>query len=44
MSDAGLRELASLKELTFLNLMSTKVTDAGVSELKKFLPKCQIQR
>ena len=32
-TDAGLKELATLKSLTALDLSSTKVTDAGVKEL-----------
>jgi hypothetical protein len=41
-TDAGLKELAPLKNLTELYLTGTKVTDAGVKELQKALPKCQI--
>jgi internalin A len=32
-TDAGLKELVSLKNLTQLDLWSTKVTDAGLKEL-----------
>ena len=32
-TDAGLKELASLKNLTTLDLSATKVTDAGLKEL-----------
>ena len=37
-----LKELAALKALTTVNLIGTKVTDAGVKELQKALPKCKI--
>jgi Leucine-rich repeat (LRR) protein len=43
-TDADLKELAHLKNLTTLNLSFTKVTDAGVRELQKALPKCSIRR
>ncbi len=33
MTDAGLKELAPLKNLTTLNLGGTKVTDDGLKEL-----------
>ena len=33
MTDAGLKELADLKNLTTLNLAGTQVTDAGLKEL-----------
>ena len=33
MTDAGLKELRALKNLTSLALNSTKVTDAGLKEL-----------
>jgi hypothetical protein len=32
-TDAGLKELGSLKSLSFLDLMGTKVTDAGLKHL-----------
>jgi internalin A len=32
-TDAGMKELAALQKLTFLNLSNTKVTDAGLKEL-----------
>jgi hypothetical protein len=32
-TDAGLKELAPLKNLTYLNLGSTQVTNAGLKEL-----------
>src|SRR5213082_3475982 len=34
-TDAGLKELKHLKQLTSLNLIHTPVTDAGVKELKE---------
>ena len=43
-TDAGLKELAPLKNLTKLTLSSSSVTDAGVAELEKALPKCKIER
>jgi internalin A len=43
-TDTSLKELKELKQLTLLNLKRTQVTDAGVAELKKALPKCQILR
>ena len=39
---ASLKELAGLKNLTELALENTKVTNAGVKELQKALPKCKI--
>jgi len=42
-TDAGLKELSDLKQLTFLQLGETKVTAAGVKELQAALPHCQIQ-
>ena len=44
MTDAGLKELKDLKQLTTLSLGGPKVTDAGVKELQAALPKCKIQR
>jgi hypothetical protein len=38
-TDAGLRHLAGLKTLAGLRLYRTKVTDDGVAELKKALPR-----
>jgi internalin A len=37
-----LKELVALKNLTDLGLFRTNVTDAGVNELRKALPKCKI--
>jgi hypothetical protein len=39
-----MRELAQLEVLRTLCLWGTKVTDAGVTELQKALPKCEIER
>ena len=33
-----------LKQLKSLNLSNTRVTEAGVAELRKALPNCQIKR
>jgi len=35
---AGLKDLARLKELCYLNLTATKVAEGGVAELRKTLP------
>jgi hypothetical protein len=43
-TDAGLKELAALKNLRLLTLQYTEVTDAGVAELQKALPNCKIER
>jgi len=43
-TDAGLKELAGLKSLQSLDLFITHVTDAGIKELQKALPGCQISR
>jgi formylglycine-generating enzyme required for sulfatase activity/dsDNA-binding SOS-regulon protein len=43
-TDAGLVHLAGLTKLKGLVLNDTQVTDAGVAELKKALPRCHIQR
>ena len=42
--DAGFKKkkLTKLKKLSWLGLKDTKVTKAGVAELKKALPKCKI--
>jgi hypothetical protein len=39
-----LKELALLEELEWLNVAATDVTEAGVAEIRKALPKCQVQR
>ena len=44
LTDAGVKELFPLKNLTTLFLSSKGVTDAGVGELQKALPKCKISR
>jgi Ran GTPase-activating protein (RanGAP) involved in mRNA processing and transport len=41
-TDAGLKELASLKNLSKLDLSDTQVTDEGLKELQKALPNCRI--
>jgi hypothetical protein len=43
-TDAGLKALVPLKTLTFLSLLGTKVTNDGVKELQKALPKCKIRK
>jgi hypothetical protein len=44
-TDAGLRRLAAHKNLAGLYLRDTRnVSDAGVAELHKALPKCMIVR
>ena len=43
-TDAGLKELKELKQLTTLNLGHTGVTAAGVADLQKALPGCKITR
>ena len=43
-TDVGVKELATLKNLTSLDLSVTDVTDAGVKELQKALPKCKISK
>ena len=40
----GLKHLAGLTSLTFLNIYGTHVTDAGLMELRKALPRCKITR
>ena len=39
-TDEGLKEIAKLKELTFIRLDNTKVTKAGVEQLKRFIKFC----
>jgi hypothetical protein len=43
-TDAGLKHLADMKDLTDLFLHKSKVTDEGVNEFKKTLPGCRIHR
>ena len=43
-TDAGLKGLKDLKQLTSLNLEGTKVTADGVADLQKALPGCKITR
>jgi hypothetical protein len=41
-TDAGLKELAPLKNLKLVIFVGTHVTDAGVAELQKRLPECKV--
>jgi hypothetical protein len=41
-TDKGLVHIKGLTNLTVLRLQQTKITDAGIAELKKALPKCSI--
>ena len=41
-TDVGLKEVTKLQNLRSLSLRDTQITDAGVAELKKALPKCEI--
>jgi internalin A len=43
-TDAGLRELEGMTSLVEVFLEKTKVTDEGISNLKKALPKLQVSR
>jgi hypothetical protein len=43
-TDLGLRNLVGIGSLRELSLGGTKVTDDGVRELQKILPKCRILR
>jgi hypothetical protein len=44
-TDVGLKELAVLRQLKSLNLYGcTKVTNEGVRELEKAIPKLQVVR
>jgi hypothetical protein len=44
-TNAGLKQVAKLQKLTSIYLNGCKqITDAGVAELKKALPKCEINR
>ena len=42
LSDESLKDLAKFKGFIFLDLKGTQVTKAGVAELQKALPKCNI--
>ena len=42
-SDAGIKHLAGPTNLAAINLQKTKVTAAGIDELKKALPQCKIE-
>ena len=42
MTDAGMKELKDLKSLRSLDLSHTKVTDAGLKDLREALPTCNI--
>jgi hypothetical protein len=44
LTDAGLPKLKGLTSLKRLEFGNTKVTEAGVAELKKALPACEIRR
>ena len=41
-TDAGLKPVGQLQQLTSLDLDGTQITDAGAAELRKVLPKCNI--
>jgi hypothetical protein len=41
-TDAGLAHLKQMKSLRTLTLESTKVTEAGIAELKAALPECKV--
>ena len=43
-TDAGLKEIAKLQNLTHLYLNDTKITDEGAAEFQRALPKCRIFR
>jgi Leucine-rich repeat (LRR) protein len=43
LTDAGIKPLASLTNLESFDLRRTKVTTAGIAELKKALPNCKIE-
>lgn len=43
-TDVGLKDLAELKGLRKMDLRVTGVTDAGVADLRKALPDCEISR
>lgn len=43
LTDAGIKHLVSLTNLEWLNLRGIKASAAGVAELRKALPQCQIE-
>ena len=43
LTDAGIKHLAGLPKLEWLDLRKTKASAAGVAELQKALPKCKIE-
>jgi len=43
-SDIGLKELVDLTNLAELNVSNTKVTAAGVAQLRKAVPNCKVTR
>ena len=44
LTDAGLVHLKGLTQLQDLNLFDTDITDAGIAELQKALPNCEIEK
>jgi hypothetical protein len=42
LTDAGIKHLAGLAKLEWLDLRRTKASAAGVAALQKALPKCKI--
>ena len=42
-TDISVGTLASLKDLTYLNLWHTDVSPEGIEKLQKSLPKCEIE-
>ncbi len=43
-TDKGLKHLFGLTNLTFVTLKGTKISDSGMNELKRALPKCVISK
>jgi hypothetical protein len=43
-TDTGLKELRGLENLTELRISGTEVTDAGLRELQRSLPRCIFSR
>ena len=41
--ESGLKEVAKLKQQRLVNLEDTKVTESGVTQLQKALPKSKIK-